>query len=123
MDKIFVTVAGVLGVLAVAAGTIGAHVLKDRIEPRMLEVFETATQYHIYHTLALLAAAALATRFGGKLWNAACLFFILGIVLFCGSLYLYAGLNVHDMAHVAPFGGFSLMIGWLLLAIGAAVKK
>jgi len=122
MDRFFTIFAGVLGVLAVAAGTIGAHVLKGQIEPDKLLVFETGTRYHLYHTLALLVTAALLPRLHPRLGRAAGWFFIAGILLFCGSLYIYTAMDVRDMARVAPFGGFAFMIGWALLA-AAAVKR
>lgn len=121
MERIFVIAAGVLGLLGVLAGTVGAHVLAGRIEPEMLARFETGAKYHMYHTLALLATAVLASRLPGKLTGAAGVLFIIGIVLFSGSLYIYATTGQRWLAQITPIGGFAFMFGWVALVLAGVM--
>ena len=62
MDRLFLIAGALSGALGVAAGAFGAHALRARVEPRMLEVFETAARYQMYHALALIAVAWVCTR-------------------------------------------------------------
>lgn len=109
-------VAAVNGFLAVAFGAFAAHGLSGRIDTHAMEIFETAARYHMYHALAMGLAA-----FGKQPtahWSAG--FFLGGIVLFSGSLYLLAMTRIHAFAFVTPIGGLSFLIGWALLAWTAA---
>lgn len=98
--------------LAVAAGAFAAHGLRDRLEPRVLDVFETGARYHMYHALAIIAAGLLAARGPGWLFQA-------GIVLFSGSLYALALTGVKGFGAVTPIGGLLFLVGWLWLAVAA----
>ena len=119
--------AGLFGLTGVALGAIGAHAFKATlIERGMLQAWETASRYHLFHAIALLGAAALARSlssgheirlFGWITWS-----WSLGIVLFSGSLYWLALGGPRWLGPVTPFGGIALMIGWLLVAI-AALRK
>ncbi len=105
---------------AVAAGAFAAHGLRDRLEPRMLEVFETGARYQMYHALALLAVGILAMRSPSALTTAAGWCFFIGIVLFSGSLYALATTGLTRLGIITPFGGTLFLAGWLLLIIAAA---
>jgi uncharacterized membrane protein YgdD (TMEM256/DUF423 family) len=109
-------VAAINGFLAVAFGAFAAHGLSGRIDAQALQTFETGARYHMYHALAL-GLAALAARTAPT--NAAAWFFLIGIVLFSGSLYLLALTGIKAFGIVTPFGGFSFLIGWALLAWAA----
>ena len=101
--------------LAVAAGAFAAHGLKQRLEPRALEVFETAARYHMYHALAMILAGVITVRgasTAGWLFQA-------GVVLFSGSLYALALSDVRGLGAVTPFGGVAFLAGWLWLAWSA----
>jgi uncharacterized membrane protein YgdD (TMEM256/DUF423 family) len=125
-----------MGFLAVGFGAFGAHGLKDRLKPavsdstdeaafklRRLENFETASRYNMVHALALVAVGllALAGRSGLALtiagWS-----FVLGIVLFSGSLYAYGLTGLRWLGAITPFGGLGFLAGWLALALAAGVK-
>jgi uncharacterized membrane protein YgdD (TMEM256/DUF423 family) len=110
-------IAAINGFLAVAFGAFAAHGLSGRIDAHALQVFETGARYHMYHALAI-GLAALAAR-GASSANWAASFFLLGIVLFSGSLYLLALTGFRPLAFVTPFGGLSFLIGWALLAWAA----
>jgi len=119
MDRTFLLAGAVAGLIAVAFGAFGAHGLRGRLTPDMLAVFETGVRYHMYHALALMLTAALATRIEGKAVAAAGWFFIAGIVLFSGSLYLLAVTGVTILGAITPIGGVAFLAGWASLAIAA----
>jgi uncharacterized membrane protein YgdD (TMEM256/DUF423 family) len=101
--------------LAVAAGAFGAHGLRERLEPRALEIFETGARYQMYHALAMVLCAALATtsaRNAGWIFQG-------GIVVFCGSLYALALTDVKILGAITPLGGLAFLVGWAWLAWGA----
>ena len=100
------------GALAVAAGAFGAHALREHVSERAFAAFETAARYHMFHALAMVLAGLLAARSSGWIFQ-------LGIVLFSGSLYVWAVADVHAMVFVTPFGGVAFLVGWICLAICA----
>jgi uncharacterized membrane protein YgdD (TMEM256/DUF423 family) len=113
-------IAAINGALAVAFGAFGAHGLQGRIDARAIEVFETGARYHMYHALAM-GLAALAIRSGAASMPAsvAAGFFLAGIILFSGSLYLLALTGVRSLGFVTPFGGLAFLVGWIALAWAA----
>ncbi len=117
--NIWAAVAAMNGLLSVAAGAFGSHALREKLSERHLEIFETAARYHMYHALALLAAAWLMSRTPSATASAAAWCFLIGMILFSGSLYALALTGVGKLGAVTPIGGLSLMIGWLLLAWSA----
>ncbi len=120
MDCLFFALGSILALLAVALGAFGAHGLQSRLTPDLLQTFETAVRYHMYHALALLAAGLAIARWPGSgLGVAAGYLFILGIVLFSGSLYLLAWTGVRWLGAITPLGGVAFIAGWACLALGA----
>jgi uncharacterized membrane protein YgdD (TMEM256/DUF423 family) len=120
MDRLFVMLGALSGALAVAAGAFGAHALRARLEPRMLEVFETAARYQMYHALALFAVAWVASRWPGTLVHASGWLFVAGTVLFSGSLYAMTFTGVRALGAITPLGGVLFIAGWACLAVAAA---
>jgi uncharacterized membrane protein YgdD (TMEM256/DUF423 family) len=108
------------GAIGVGAGAFGAHALREKLEPRMLEVFETGARYQMYHAVAMIAAAWVVTRFPGALANASGWLFLAGTVFFSGSLYAMALTNVRALGAITPIGGVCFIAGWVCLAIAAA---
>ena len=119
MDKIFVILGGISGFFAVAAGAFGAHALRQRLPADMLSVFETGARYQMYHALALLAVAWAATYCPGSSIQLAGWCFVIGTVLFSGSLYLLAFTDTRIIGAVTPVGGLAFLLGWLALAWSA----
>ena len=117
MAKLFITLASLSGMLAVALGAFGAHGLRNRLDDYLMGVFETAVQYHFYHALALLAVGviALSQPQTVMLKSAGWLFF-LGTLVFSGSLYLLALTGVKWLGAVTPLGGLAFIAGWACLA-------
>jgi uncharacterized membrane protein YgdD (TMEM256/DUF423 family) len=111
------TVGALSGMIAVIAGAFGAHALRDHVEPRLLEVFETAARYQMFHALALMVAAWRAGRGvrGPAMLAGWC--FAGGTVLFSGSLYALALTGVRAFGAVTPLGGLALIAGWAALAL------
>ena len=122
MERLFIIMGALSGAIGVAAGAFGAHALRARVEPRMLEVFETGARYQMYHALAMLAAAWMVSRFPGALMNASGWLFMAGTVLFSGSLYAMALTGVRALGAITPLGGVCFLAGWACIAL-AAMKR
>lgn len=118
---VWLRLGAILGFLAVAAGAFGAHGLEGKLEPRALAQYETAAKYQMYHALALLVVGLLAisVRTPNASLQVAGWAFLLGMILFSGSLYAYALSGLRWLGMITPFGGLAFLIGWLALAVGA----
>ena len=119
MDRLFFTLGAASGLIAVAAGAFGAHALRSRLSPEYLAVFETAARYQMFHALALFAAAWAVTRWpaGAAVW--AGWLFVVGTVLFSGSLYALALTGTRWLGAITPLGGIAFLAGWLCLLLSA----
>lgn len=113
--------AALSGALAVILGAFAAHGLRGQLEPRLLEVFHTGVSYQFYHVGALLAVGLMRQREEQRLLRVSAWLFLIGMLLFSGSLYLLALTGVHYLGLLTPIGGVSLLLGWLTLA--AALMK
>lgn len=112
-QKQILTIATILGFLAVAIGAFGAHALKPLlIENNRVDTFELAVKYHFYHVFALLAVGVLAGKISLRYLRFSAICFLTGILLFSGSLYFLAVLNNTQFAIATPFGGLFLLVGW-----------
>ena len=109
--------AAILAGLAVALGAFGAHAMADHYDARALQTFEIAVRYQMYHSLALGLCAVLGLH--GHRTTRAAICFLLGIGLFCGSLYGVVFLEARWLGAVTPLGGLAFLAGWLLLATAA----
>lgn len=118
--KLMLIAAVVNGFLAVALGAFGAHGLEGKLTEKMLNTWEKAVKYQMFHTGALFVTALLAMKanvsFNGAGWS-----FLIGIILFSGSLYIYSTTGLKAFAMITPLGGVAFLIGWVLL--GLAVMK
>jgi len=125
MNKMYFIIAALLGAVAVILGAFGAHGLKSRMNPGAFEIFETAVKYQFYHVFALLAVAIVTQFIPGNLINWSGRFFVAGIILFSGSLYLLSyfkmmgNTQMNWLGAVTPFGGLCFITGWVLMAISA----
>ena len=121
MDRLFITIAALSGLLAVGLGAFGAHALRAKLTDEALQVFQTGVSYQMYHALALLAVGIVLARFStdGSVWlTASGWLFVAGSVLFSGSLYLLALTGTTWLGAITPLGGLAFLAGWLALAIG-----
>ena len=119
MERLFFSVGAISAFLAVAAGAFGAHALRARLDPAMLAVFETGARYQMYHALGLLAVAWALTRWPGPWAGRAGWLFLVGTVLFSGSLYALALSGIRWLGAITPLGGLAFLAGWLCLALAA----
>ena len=117
MTRIFISLAAILGGLSVAAGAFATHALRARLSDRALEIFETATRYQMYHAITLLVVALLLSRSESQFallaggWA-----FIVGIIIFSGSLYALSLTDIKILGAITPLGGAAFIVGWLCLA-------
>jgi uncharacterized membrane protein YgdD (TMEM256/DUF423 family) len=129
MHKAFLQTAAILGALAVALGAFGAHGLKKIVPPETVTTFETGVRYQFYHVFALLAVAILFGSFPGKNLQYAGVCFIIGIILFSGSLYALTALQatktvgLRGIGAITPIGGVFFIVGWIFLFLGVLSKK
>ena len=125
MARTFTILAAAFGLLAVLAGTFGAHGLRQRLSADDLAIWETAARYQMYHALALLGVAWACERFRSRAIVAAGWLFAAGILIFGGSLYKLAaselifGQRQPWLGMIAPIGGLCLIAGWICLLVGA----
>ena len=111
--------AAIFGALAVIFGAFGAHALEELlVSTGRLDTFETAVNYHFYHTLALLLIGILYRLYPDKKRLAySAIFFIVGILIFSGSLYILCLSQVTWLGAITPLGGLSFIIGWVMLLL------
>ncbi len=121
MSQIFLAIASIFGGLSVGMGAFGAHALQERLSERSLEIFEVAARYQMYHALALLLVALLLghEQFPQPILVAAGWSFIIGVLIFSGSLYVLSLTDVKVIGAITPLGGLAFIAGWGALAIAA----
>lgn len=113
--SIWLVLASVFGLLAVALGAFGAHSLEKILDPSLLKRYHTGVEYQFYHSLALLGVGLWFKIEPSKRIGYAGLMFTLGIILFSGSLYLYALSGIKTFGMITPVGGMAFIAGWILL--------
>jgi|TARA_R110001592_G_scaffold4275_7_gene23937 uncharacterized membrane protein YgdD (TMEM256/DUF423 family) len=119
MAKLLLLLASFSGFTGVALGAFAAHGLRDRLPDNLLSAFQTGVQYQLVHTMALIGIALLLLR-----WPESTLFrfsgglFVLGMLLFSGSLYALALTGIGKLGIITPFGGVTFLLGWLCLGLG-----
>jgi uncharacterized membrane protein YgdD (TMEM256/DUF423 family) len=117
MNNLFLVLAGVNGFIAVSLGAFAAHGLKSMLGPDLLATFQTGVQYHMYHSLALLAVGILVLQFPAQTGlRIAGFLFLAGIIIFSGSLYVLALSGIRWLGAITPIGGVAFLAGWALLA-------
>lgn len=120
MFRKFLMLGSLNAFLAVVLGAFGAHVLKARLSTDMLAVFQTGVQYQMYHALGLILIAVLSKQFSNNSsFNRSGWLFLVGIVLFSGSLYALSLSGIKVLGAITPLGGIAFLVGWFLLFWGA----
>lgn len=118
MPRTFFLFGSLFAFFGVAAGAFGAHSLKAMLQTEMLIVFETAVRYQMYHALALYITGWASQQYQHVALRAAGWLFVLGIVLFSGSLYVLAFSGARWLGALTPLGGLAFLAGWALLGWG-----
>ncbi|MEH6589419.1 MAG: DUF423 domain-containing protein [Halioglobus sp.] len=120
MAKLFIVLGSFSCMLGVMLGAFGAHALKSRLGENAMGIFETAVQYQFYHSLALLAVGILAlSQPQTILLKSSGYLFLLGIIIFSGSLYLLSFTGVKWLGAITPLGGLAFIGGWACLAFAS----
>jgi uncharacterized membrane protein YgdD (TMEM256/DUF423 family) len=119
-DKKIVVIAALLGAVTIAIGAFGAHGLKELVDAEALNSFETGVRYQMYHVIVLLVIG-LTPMISLKIKKRILFLFLIGILLFSGSIYLLSlkevlPFNVKSIAFITPIGGLSFIFGWLYLS-------
>jgi uncharacterized membrane protein YgdD (TMEM256/DUF423 family) len=126
MKKSLLIIASCLGAIGIISGAFGAHFFEDRIDAKMMAVFEKSIRYLFIHVFITLIALIFYSIKRNKLFLVSSIFFISGIVLFSGSLIVYVITtwkmleSMNWVVYITPFGGLSFIIGWIILALGFA---
>ena len=107
----------VFGALGVILGAFAAHGLKGRLSPESMSIFETAVKYQMYHAFALIGVGVLAMRVESTSIKLAGIFFILGTIIFSGSLYLLVATDTKWLGAITPIGGLALILGWVFVYV------
>lgn len=114
----FVWIGALLALLAVALGAFGAHALRAKVTAERLAVYQTGVQYQMYHALALLFLGVWSRTASSSLLMAAGWLFIIGVILFSGSLYTLTVTGVRRVGAITPVGGLCFLAGWVCVLIG-----
>lgn len=124
MHKLFLMAGAIFGGLSVALGAFGAHALKDLLtKNQRLDVYETAVRYQFFHALGLILLGILIQQMPHKFLNSAGYAFIIGTIIFSGSLYILSITNIRWLGAITPIGGLAFIIGWVLLLLAVAGTK
>ena len=115
----WVAIAALNGLMAVALGAFAAHELKKHLDEARLAIFEVGVCYQMYHALALLGAAWAMSVAPSRIATGSAIFFLLGIVLFSGSLYALSFVRWKWLGPITPLGGACFLVAWALLAWAA----
>jgi uncharacterized membrane protein YgdD (TMEM256/DUF423 family) len=120
--------AAVLGAISVILGAFGAHKLKELINEQSLQNWETGIRYQFYHTFAILLSGLLFMKTDLKEFRFASMAFLIGIIMFSGSLYGLSlrsliAFNLMWLGPITPLGGVAFIIGWIYLFVGSSKIK
>lgn len=122
VNRVWLGIAGLSGAFAVMAGAFGAHGLESAIPPRDLAAFKTGAHYHLIHSLALAAIAVLYSV-RPRLMALAAWSFLIGVILFAGSLYVLGVTGSRALVLLTPLGGLCFILGWVLMAYAGFIQR
>ena len=105
----------VFGFLGVALGAFGAHALKSQFGTYEMEIWNKAVFYLLTHTVVAITSGILYLQFGDRLLLVAMTTLLLGAFLFAGSLFCFALSKIRFFVVITPFGGLSMLLGWIFL--------
>lgn len=118
--KAFIIIGAINAFLAVALGAFGAHGLKDKLEPKYLEIWQTGVTYQMFHAIGILVVGILLSKVAASsqfTWSGWLM--LIGIIFFSGSLYILSLTKVGVLGAITPIGGVCFLAAWVLLIIGA----
>ena len=112
---IWIIIGSALAALAVTIGAFGAHGLKSRVSADDLVIFETGVRYQMYHSLALILLGLIGVNFQSNIVQLPAILFLVGIIIFSGTLYLIPLTGLRWFGAITPIGGSALILGWIVL--------
>jgi len=116
MSRLAILLGAGNAVLAILLGAFAAHAVRDSLSAKMLSVFHTAVDYHLYHALGLIIVGLLINqRPNNRLLNTSVVTMLMGIIIFCGSLYALSLTGLTWLGMITPFGGIALVVAWALV--------
>ena len=117
--KTVLILAGVLGAISVGIGAFAAHGLESTLTTNnRLATFETGVKYQFYHTFALFLLGLLMINYQNNYFGYAAICFVVGILIFSGSLYTLSLTNITWLGAITPIGGLGFILGWVFMALG-----
>lgn len=119
MERLFFAAGAISAFIGVAAGAFGAHGLKNSLSAEMLAIFETGVRYQMYHAFGLLAVAWAQSRFPSSILTVGGWLFVVGTIIFSGSLYALSLTETRWLGAITPIGGLAFLGGWLCLTYAA----
>ena len=119
MSRLALTFGSAGGLIGVIFGAFGAHALASVLSPNDLSTWQTAVLYQFIHSIALLAAGLWSLLTPAKSLHIAIGAFILGILIFSGSLYLLVATDTRWLGAITPIGGTAFIVGWIALFVTA----
>lgn len=123
LSRFFIVIGAVLAGLSVVIGAFGAHALSGHLTERGAAIWGTGVQYQMLHSVAMVVIGILLLILNSKkLLQLAGFAFLIGTILFSGSLYLIALMTIKNLGLITPIGGLFFVVGWLLL-VGAAMAS
>jgi uncharacterized membrane protein YgdD (TMEM256/DUF423 family) len=111
----WIVIGCLLAAIAVGFGAIGAHLLEKSLTEKQLEQWETAAKYQMYHAIGLMLVGMTTSLSRSRKKLVGCVM-LTGVILFSGSLYAYVLSDIKPLVALVPFGGFSMIISWLMFA-------
>ena len=109
--------------LAVIFGAFGAHGLKSKVSPEDLIIFETGVRYQMYHALGLVLLGLLGMSTSFSISQLPALFFVIGIIIFSGTLYLIPLTGIRWLGAITPIGGIAFIAGWFMLIYNILISR
>jgi uncharacterized membrane protein YgdD (TMEM256/DUF423 family) len=129
MQRTFFRTAAILAMFSVMLGAFGAHVLKEYLTEQSLDSFQTATTYMMNHAIALFIVGKMYRHYKKKTMVWAGNFFVMGIIMFSGSIYLsivlkFLGYDKLTLVNlITPVGGLMFILGWLMLFVSIPTRE
>ena len=115
--KIWIIAGATFLALAIVLGAFGAHIIKSKVSPEDLAIFETGVRYQTYHALGLILIGLIGFHVHQNVIVIPALMITAGIIIFSGSLYILVLSGVRWLGSITPIGGLSFIAGWIFLAV------
>ncbi|MFK7815315.1 MAG: DUF423 domain-containing protein [Gammaproteobacteria bacterium] len=124
MSRLAILLGAGNAVLAILLGAFAAHALKETLNERMISVFNTAVDYHLYHALGLIVVGIIINQHPpNKALRLSVYLMLIGLIVFCGSLYALSLTGITKFGMITPLGGISFIAAWISVFVSLAGKN